>query len=53
MSDTANTFLSLKPELKETYSDKNKKFKKLKSKLSKKDCECKPEPKEKCGCKKS
>ena len=52
MSDSANTFQSLKPEYKEMYSDKKSKFKKIKSKMPKKDCSCEPKPKEKCGCKK-
>lgn len=52
MSDSSNTFMSMKPEMKEVYSDKKSRFKKLKSKMPKKGCGCKPEPKDKCSCKK-
>lgn len=62
MSSAANTFTTIQPMLHEGYADgivsqgpndKKNRFKKLKSKLSKKDCGCKPEPKEKCSCKKA
>jgi hypothetical protein len=47
MSDVANTFVKMKPELKETYSDtKKKSFKKIKDKVKK--CKCS----DKCSCKK-
>lgn len=36
MSETANTTTLLKPELKETYSDKKPKFSKIKELLKKK-----------------
>jgi hypothetical protein len=58
MSETANTFTSIQPMLHEAYADgvgshnhKNK-FKKIKSKLLKKDCGCKYKSEEKCSCKK-
>jgi hypothetical protein len=54
MSDSANTFTSLKPDTKESYSDK-KSFSKIKASMRKdwkksdKSCAC--EKKEKCSCK--
>lgn len=53
MSNSANTFTSMKPEMKEVYSDKKTRFKKIKSKVAKKDCGCKPKPEDKCSCKKA
>lgn len=56
MSNTSNTFGSLKPEMKDTYAGKNKRFQKIQSKLKKehkehdKKCNCKFKPK--CECKK-
>jgi hypothetical protein len=61
MSSAANTFETIQPMLHAAYADgivsggpndKKSRFKKLKSKLSKKDCECKPKSEEKCSCKK-
>jgi hypothetical protein len=52
----ANTFTSLKPNMKEAYADKNKRFQKIQSRLRKqhkdedKKCGCGPK-KEKCPCK--
>lgn len=51
--NVANTFTSMKPDMKEVYSDKKSRFKKIKSKVLKKGCGCKPEPKDKCSCKKA
>lgn len=44
MSESANTFNGLKPEMKEAYA--GKKFKKIKESMKK--CKCS----NKCGCKK-
>jgi hypothetical protein len=55
MSDMANTFGNMKPEMKDTYSGKNKRFQKIQSRLRKehqehdKKCNCKE--KAKCTCK--
>jgi len=48
----ANTFTSLKPDMKETYGDKKKSFKKIRSRISgeNKKCGCTLK-KEKCSCK--
>lgn len=52
----ANTFTSLRPNMKEAYADKNKRFHKIQSRLRKqhkdedKKCGCGPK-KEKCPCK--
>jgi hypothetical protein len=57
MAKTTNTFTSLKPNMKETYAGKNKRFQKIQSRLRKehqehdKKCGCMPK-KDKCGCKK-
>lgn len=48
MSDVANTFGNIKPEMKDTYSDGKKTFKKIKSAVKNKKCKCS----DKCGCKK-
>ena len=46
---TSNTFESMKPNMKDTYSDtKRKDFKKIKSNIKQVKCSCK----EKCSCKK-
>jgi hypothetical protein len=51
MSNSANTFASLKPKYKEKYADKSNKFNKLKSYMGKKnDDGCKKE--KECPCKK-
>jgi hypothetical protein len=52
----ANTFTSMKPDMKEAYADKNKRFQKIQSRLRKqhkdhdKKCGCMPK-KSKCECK--
>jgi hypothetical protein len=57
MMKTTNTFTSLKPNMKETYAGKNKRFQKIQSRLRKehqehdKKCGCMPK-KDKCECKK-
>lgn len=56
MSDMANTFSNMKPEMKDTYQGKNKRFQKIQSHLRKehqehdRKCGCK-EKKDKCSCK--
>lgn len=53
MSDIANTFKIMKPELKDMYSDaKKKSFPKLKEKMKKEPKKCSCEEKSKCSCKK-
>lgn len=52
--DTANTFGNMKPDMKDTYAGKNKRFQKLKSVVGekpKKECDCESK-KQKCSCKK-
>lgn len=46
MSESANTFNVIKPEMKDTYSSGKKSFKRIKDKVKK--CKCS----DKCGCKK-
>lgn len=54
--NAANTFTSLKPDMKDAYSTKNKRFQKIQSRLRKqhqehdKKCGCAPK-KPKCECK--
>ena len=54
--NTTNTFTSMKPDMKEAYADKNKRFQKIQSRLRKehkehdKKCGCESK-KEKCSCK--
>jgi len=43
----ANTFTSLKPDMKDTYAGKNKRFQKIQSRLKKQHQE---EDKKKCDC---
>ena len=56
MPASANTFGNMKPDMKDTYAPKNKRFQKLQSMLSKehkehdKKCGCNYKPK--CECKK-
>jgi len=49
----ANTFTSLKPDMKEAYSDKkSKRFQRIRSRLDKDDKKCGCAPKKpKCECK--
>lgn len=54
--NTSNTFTSMKPDMKEAYADKNKRFQKIQSRLRKehkehdKKCDCESK-KQKCSCK--
>jgi hypothetical protein len=54
--DAANTFGNMKPDMKDTYAGKNKRFQKIQSRLRKqhqehdKKCGCTPK-KPKCECK--
>ena len=51
----ANTFTSMKPDMKEAYADKNKRFQKIQSRLRKQhkdhDKKCNGNYKPKCECK--
>lgn len=55
MSNVANTYTSMTPDLKEAYPDKNKRFQKIQSKLRKEhqkhDKKCNCQEKSKCPCK--
>ena len=52
MSQSANTFTSLKPELKDNYANKNNKFGKINKLVIAKKEKCPCQKEKKCGCKK-